>query len=341
MLNALCGRAHYGKASGAMRVNGNLAKMEDCTSSMGFVPQDDIVHAELTVKENLIFAGKMKLPRGTSLEYISDLADDVIVDLGLTRVANSMVGDVTRRGVSGGEKKRVNIGLELMSKPSILFLDEPTRQVLLCCLLRLPPNVSASNLTSCVFVYVVCLYCRIDSGLDSASAMTVMGSLSTLVKNQGMTVCTVIHQPRKQIFEMFDSLLLLGVGGNMVYHGPATSAKDYFFNLGYSLGQGESLADWIIDISSGELSLSSEHLGGESKSVSAPVGGPQVNDTVTEAKNYEAQDNDNETEYSVPSDSNAVKPMKVANETDEDESKPLLSVDAVGAQYPPAENRER
>ena len=118
-------------------MNGNLAKMEDCTDFMGFVPQDDIVYAELTVKENLIFAGKLKLPRGTPLEYISDLADDVIADLGLTRVANSMVGDVTRRGVSGGEKKRVNIGLELMSKPSILFLDKPTRQVLLCLTLHL------------------------------------------------------------------------------------------------------------------------------------------------------------------------------------------------------------
>ena len=122
---------------------------------MGFVPQDDIVHAELTVKENFIFAGKLKLPRGTSLEYISDLADDVIADLGLTRVANSMVGDVTRRGVSGGEKKRVNIGLELMSKPSILFLDEPTRQVLLRYLSRLPSNVSASNLTFCICIHML------------------------------------------------------------------------------------------------------------------------------------------------------------------------------------------
>ena len=126
------------------------------------------------------------------------------------------------------------------------------------------------------------MLCRIDSGLDSASAMTVMGSLSTLVKNRNMTVCTVIHQPRKQIFEMFDSLLLLGVGGNMVYHGPATSAKDYFFNLGYSLGPGESLADWMIDISSGDLSQSSEHLGGEIKFVSAPAGGLEVNNTGTE-----------------------------------------------------------
>ena len=98
--------------------------------------------------------------------------------------------------------------------------------------------------------------------------MTVMGSLSTLVKNQGMTVCTVIHQPRKQIYDMFDSLILLGVGGNMVYHGPVTSAKDYFFKLGYSIDEGESLADWMMDISSGELSPSSED---ESKSMSTPV----------------------------------------------------------------------
>lgn len=71
--------------------------------------RDDIVFAELTVKENLVFAGKFKLPRGTPLDDIEKLADDVIADLGLTRVANSMVGDVHRRGVSGGEKKRVNI----------------------------------------------------------------------------------------------------------------------------------------------------------------------------------------------------------------------------------------
>ena len=74
-----------------------------------------------------MFAGKLRLPRGTPLSKIEDLADDVIADLRLTKVSSSIVGDVTRRGISGGEKKRVNIGLELMSKPSILFLDEPTR----------------------------------------------------------------------------------------------------------------------------------------------------------------------------------------------------------------------
>ena len=128
-MNALCGRAHYGKTTGTIYINGKKTDIEECKDATGFVPQDDIMYAELTVKENLMFAGKIRLPHGTSHNDIEDLADEVIADLGLTRVSSSIVGDVTRRGVSGGEKKRVNIGLELMSKPSILFLDEPTRSV--------------------------------------------------------------------------------------------------------------------------------------------------------------------------------------------------------------------
>lgn len=84
------------------------------------------MYAELTVRENLIFAGRFRLPAGTPEEEIEDLADATLANLGLSRVANSPVGDVRRRGVSGGEKKRVNIGLELMCRPQALFLDEPT-----------------------------------------------------------------------------------------------------------------------------------------------------------------------------------------------------------------------
>lgn len=110
-----------------MNINGNEAKIEDYSSIIGFVTQDDIMYTSLTVKENLLFSGKLRLPRGTTSEYINDLADDVMADLGLTRVAKSIVGSVHTKRISGGEKKRVNIGLELMSKPSVLFLDEPTR----------------------------------------------------------------------------------------------------------------------------------------------------------------------------------------------------------------------
>jgi len=89
--------------------------------------------------------------------------------------------------------------------------------------------------------------------------MVVIQCLKRLVENQGMTVCCVIHQPRKSIFEMFESLILLGVGGNLVYHGSVDSAQEYFTNMNYKLPQGESVADWLIDISSGELSPSVDH----------------------------------------------------------------------------------
>lgn len=219
LLNALCGRAFYGETKGRIFVNGNETSIENHQGSMGFVPQDDIVHGALTVRENLVFSGLFSLPQGTSRSEIEDLADATLANLGLSRVADSLVGDVNRRGVSGGEKKRVNIGVELMKKPAILFLDEPT------------------------------------SGLDSSSALLVMKSLKTLVESQGVTILSVIHQPRKFIFDLFDSLVLLGVGGNMVYHGPVNEAERYFGELPapYHLPMGESVADWLIDVSSGRL----------------------------------------------------------------------------------------
>jgi ABC-type multidrug transport system ATPase subunit len=125
-LNALCGRAYYGEVLGEIYINGQQTDIREIADSVGFVPQDDIVYAELTVRENLIYTGKFLLPRGTNLQEIEELADDTLSSLGLSRVANSLVGDVKRRGVSGGEKKRVNIGLELMKRPAVLFLDEPT-----------------------------------------------------------------------------------------------------------------------------------------------------------------------------------------------------------------------
>ena len=80
-----------------------------------------------------------------------------------------------------------------------------------------------------------------------------MSSLKQLVDSQNVTVVSVIHQPRKFIFDLFDGLILLGVGGNLVYHGPTSGSKQYFNNLGYILPEGESVADWLIDISSGTL----------------------------------------------------------------------------------------
>lgn len=106
-------------------MNGNAgSNIEEHKAIIGFVPQEDIVYPDLTVRENLLYSGRLQLPAGTSEEEIADLADATMAALGLSRIAKSLVGDAKRRGVSGGEKKRVNIGLELMKKPKILFLDE-------------------------------------------------------------------------------------------------------------------------------------------------------------------------------------------------------------------------
>lgn len=80
-----------------------MTSIEEHKDAVGFVPQDDTVYAELTVKENLIYSGKFRLERGTDILDIEDYADATLAKLGLTRVANTIVGDVTRRGVSGGE----------------------------------------------------------------------------------------------------------------------------------------------------------------------------------------------------------------------------------------------
>ena len=124
LLNALSGRASYGELSGTIRVNGIKSTIATHKNEVGYVPQDDIVYTELTVKENLLYSGRFQLQAGIKKHEIEDLADEVLANLGLTKVKDVVVGDVGKRGISGGERKRVNIGVELMRKPQILFLGK-------------------------------------------------------------------------------------------------------------------------------------------------------------------------------------------------------------------------
>ncbi|EJK75686.1 hypothetical protein THAOC_02585 [Thalassiosira oceanica] len=208
LLNALCGRAGYGKVTGDIKINGNNTTIDEHKNVIGFVPQDDIVYPDLSVRENLLYAGRLYLPRGTSESEIDSLADETMAQLGLSRIADSLVGDARRRGVSGGEKK--------VAQTLLIMIPKPT------------------------------------SGLDSRSAFVVMEGLKRLC-TQGMTVTTVIHQPRTDIYDFFDNLFLLGVGGCTVYSGPATEARSYFERLGYVMPRGESQADLFLDIASGDM----------------------------------------------------------------------------------------
>ncbi|CAE8641796.1 unnamed protein product [Polarella glacialis] len=232
-LNALCGRAYYGRRSGKVFLNGLPLRLEDHPDIVGFVPQDDTIHTDLTVRENIVFSGLFRLPQGTPMSKIQELAEETMEIFDLTSVAESLVGDSDNRFISGGQRKRVNIAVELMARPKVLFLDEPT------------------------------------SGLDARSATTALEALQNLASKQ-VTVITVIHQPRFCIYNMFDQVILLAQGGQSIYHGSPSAAVGYLDQLGYSLPEGENVADFLLDVSSGAVIRNSE--GEDEDSAFSPEG---------------------------------------------------------------------
>uniref|UniRef100_A0A3Q2P4F6 ATP-binding cassette, sub-family G (WHITE), member 2a n=1 Tax=Fundulus heteroclitus TaxID=8078 RepID=A0A3Q2P4F6_FUNHE len=144
----------------------------------GYVVQDDVVMGTLTVRENFTFSAALRLPSSVTQKEKEQKVDRLIQELGLGRVANSKVGTQLIRGISGGERKRTNIGMELIIDPSVLFLDEPT------------------------------------TGLDASTANSVLLLLKRMANN-GRTIILSIHQPRFSIYRLFDSLTLL-VNGQQV-----------------------------------------------------------------------------------------------------------------------------
>uniref|UniRef100_A0A6T8JEM1 ABC transporter domain-containing protein n=1 Tax=Hemiselmis andersenii TaxID=464988 RepID=A0A6T8JEM1_HEMAN len=216
LLNVLTGKAGYGKVDGSIKINGREDQLHYYSRNMGFVPQDDVMLEELSVLENLFYSAQLRLP-SIDRQHLHRIVYDVLRVLGLEHIAHTRVGNVEARGISGGERKRVNIGLELTADPTLLFLDEPT------------------------------------SGLDSATSLKVLNALRRMCRI-GSTVVTVIHQPRSLIFNMFDDIILLKKGGQVVYAGPACHATTYFEGLGFSMPNTENPADWLIDVICGDLS---------------------------------------------------------------------------------------
>nr|XP_046236071.1 broad substrate specificity ATP-binding cassette transporter ABCG2 isoform X2 [Scatophagus argus] len=180
----------------------------------GYVVQDDVVMGTLTVRENLNFSAALRLPAAISQEAKEQKVNKLIQELGLDRVADSRVGTQLIRGISGGERKRTNIGMELIIDPSVLFLDEPT------------------------------------TGLDASTANSVLLLLKRM-GNHGRTIILSIHQPRYSIYRLFDSLTLL-VNGRQVYHGPAQSALEYFSDIGYTCEPHNNPADFFLDVINGD-----------------------------------------------------------------------------------------
>eukprot|EP00930_Biecheleria_cincta_P065763 TRINITY_DN5164_c0_g1_i7.p1 TRINITY_DN5164_c0_g1~~TRINITY_DN5164_c0_g1_i7.p1 ORF type:complete len:716 (+),score=113.90 TRINITY_DN5164_c0_g1_i7:64-2211(+) len=221
-MNAVCGKAYYGTTEGEVRINGRTSSIAEIKELRGFVPQDDIVHEHLTVREQLYYSARLRNPERTSLREIDLIVEDVLHVMQLLDVQHSIVGSVENRGISGGQRKRVNIGLELAARPTVLMLDEPT------------------------------------SGLDATTAQSIIQSLKHLT-TIGMTVIMVIHQPRYSLFTLFDEVLLLGVGGRTVYQGPSQGALPYFQGIGFQMAEHENPADWFMDVISAKIPNTRTH----------------------------------------------------------------------------------
>ncbi|KAJ4287203.1 hypothetical protein N0V90_012601 [Kalmusia sp. IMI 367209] len=210
--NVLMGKTRH--TGGLIKVNGHPKDMAKYKKLIGFVPQDDIVLPELTVRENILHSARCRLPMTWKDKDIQAYVDALISCIGLSHVQHSLVGDANKPVVSGGQRKRVSIGMELAAAPMCIFLDEPT------------------------------------SGLDATSASSIMRLLKAITK-LGVTTITIIHQPREQIFTGFDNILLLGLGSE-IYAGPTSEAPTYFDSLGFTFPSRANPADIIMDIINGE-----------------------------------------------------------------------------------------
>ncbi|KAJ3097193.1 hypothetical protein HK100_005414, partial [Physocladia obscura] len=217
-MNMLMGK--IGRSSGTLNVNGAIPETLNAKKLIGYVPQDNIMIEELTVYENIWYSARTRLPNSWSDKEVKDYVDVVLEALNLTQISHERIGTTLERGISGGQRKRVNIGIEIAAAPLAVFLDEPTSGL---------------------------------GNLDSTIAMDVIEILSE-VSNLGMTVICAIHQPRVEIFELFDDVLMICPGGFTAYFGPANGAKPYFEDLGF-LFNGTNNADTLMDIMSGRGEL--------------------------------------------------------------------------------------
>ncbi|KAL6496364.1 ABC transporter G member 22 [Orobanche gracilis] len=214
LLSLLGGRSREPTYGGSITYN-DQPYCKSLKSRIGFVTQDDVLFPHLTVKETLTYAARLRLPKTLSKEEKDQRATDVIYELALDSCQDTMIGGSFVRGVSGGERKRVCIGNEIIINPSLLFLDEPT------------------------------------SGLDSTTALRIVDTLHDIAED-GKTVITTIHQPSSRLFLKFDKLILLGKG-SLLYFGKTLEAMAYFSSIGCSPLIAMNPAEFMLDLANGNV----------------------------------------------------------------------------------------
>ena len=178
---------------------------------IAYVSQEDSLHESSTPREAFFFSARLRLSKSRTDQECQHLVEKTLLALGLEDAADTIMGGGFKKGISGGEKRRVSIGVELVAEPSLLFLDEPT------------------------------------SGLDSFAAAQVMKLLGKVAHEAGNTVLFTIHQPSSNIFGSFDQLILLHKG-RVMHQGAVASIGADYEQHGYPVPNQYNPADWVIDV---------------------------------------------------------------------------------------------
>ena len=213
LLNVLAHRAAVPKSTirQDLRINGEPTTLASFRKLSSYVEQEDALVGSLTVRETLHFAAQLSLPSSISKAARKERIASLLSSFGLQNQGDTLIGTPIRKGVSGGQKRRVSVASQLITSPKILFLDEPT------------------------------------SGLDSAASFEVMSFVRNVAKKYKVLVIASIHQPSTTTFELFDKLMLLSKG-QVVYNGTVNKVGDYFAGLGYEMPLYHNPAEFVIDL---------------------------------------------------------------------------------------------
>ncbi|KAL9598099.1 MAG: hypothetical protein Q9219_004730 [cf. Caloplaca sp. 3 TL-2023] len=218
LLNVLARRSGASNlaVNGDLNVNDSSISTSDFRAISSYVEQEDALIGSLTVRETIDFAGRLSLPSSVSRKERSKRVDELLSSFGLRDQANLIVGTPIRKGISGGQKRRLSIASLLITGPKILFLDEPT------------------------------------SGLDSTASFEVIKYLKIVAQQHQLIVMASIHQPSTSTFEQFDKLLLLSAG-RTCYFGSIGGIRPYMETRGTPIPHYVNPAEFLLDISSSDF----------------------------------------------------------------------------------------
>ncbi|KAG9453729.1 hypothetical protein H6P81_006633 [Aristolochia fimbriata] len=210
LIDALANRISRDSLKGTMTLNGENLESRLLKVISAYVMQDDLLFPMLTVEETLMFSAEFRLPRSLSKSKKKTRVQALIDQLGLRNAAKTIIGDEGHRGVSGGERRRVSIGIDIIHDPIILFLDEPT------------------------------------SGLDSTSAFMVVKVLQRIAQSGSIVIMT-IHQPSYRIIGLLDRLIFLS-RGQTVYSGAPSGLPLFFSEFGHPIPENENRTEFALDL---------------------------------------------------------------------------------------------